>query len=172
MGQPIWVPGQPVRGLIQRSLGWFCVGRVYFIRKSTEFHDMWKMCQRIKTSHSFITVLFLSRKYPEITWSVTLQSLKNHPFIASQFLPDLLKLFCQTSSLPLRMKNWTLFQKLTFLLLLPLQWLNIQKYFSLKIHQNYLASQPTKRSASSVEYIETFSSTYHPTKTKCPKLTL
>ena len=52
----------------------------------------------------------------------------------------LLKLCCWPSSFPQRLKNWTPLRIKPFLLPSPLQCMNLQKYFSLKIHYNNLAS--------------------------------
>ena len=70
--------------------------------------------------------------------------LPNHypisPPISTQSLPGLLKMGCLTSYLPQRLITWTLLQRYRFLLPFPLQWMNLQKYFSLRIHQDDLAS--------------------------------
>ena len=50
-------------------------------------------------------------------------------------ISGLLKLCCWTSSLPQRLQTWNLIQRHPFLLRSPFQWMNLQKYFSLKIHQ-------------------------------------
>ena len=49
--------GQPIQGPIQRYFGLSCVHRVYFLRDSTEFHDMQMEFQRINNYNSFLTVL-------------------------------------------------------------------------------------------------------------------
>ena len=55
-------------------------------------------------------------------------------------ISGMLKPCHQTSSLPQGLKTLTLLQRYPFLLPLTLQYINIQKYFSLKIHQDDLAS--------------------------------
>ena len=55
-------------------------------------------------------------------------------------ISGLLKLCCRTSFFPQRLKNWTLLQIQPFLVPFHLQWMNIQKYLSWKIHQADLAS--------------------------------
>ena len=54
-------------------------------------------------------------------------------------LSKLLKLCCRTSSLPQRLKTWTILQRKPFLILIPLQCMNLQIYFSLKIQHSDLA---------------------------------
>ena len=76
--------------------------------------------------------------------SISPRSLPNHSPIAPQFISGILNLCCQTSSLHYRQKTLTLIQIYPFLLLLPLQLMNLQKYFSLKIHQAELAA-PTHK---------------------------
>ena len=50
-------------------------------------------------------------------------------------LSVLMKLWCQNYPLPKRMQTWNLLQRLPFLILFPLYCMNLQKYFSLNIHQ-------------------------------------
>ena len=97
-------------------------------------------CQRINTSRSFLTVLIISRKSTVMDQSLTPWSLKNCSPIDPQSLPGLLNLWCWTSSLPHMSKTWTLLQIYTVLILFPLRWINLQKIWSLKIHQSDLAA--------------------------------
>ena len=45
--------------------------------------------------------------------------------ISPQFLSGMLNLCCQNSSFPQRLQNWTILQRLTLLILFPLQWMNM-----------------------------------------------
>ena len=98
-------------------------------------------CQIIKTSNSFITVLLIYHKLPAIAQSLSPRSLKNRPPTAPLSVPGILKLCCPTSSLPQRPQTWTLIQIQPFFLLFLLQWMNLQKYCSLKNHHSDLAAQ-------------------------------
>ena len=140
MGQPIQGPGPPIQGHIQRYFGLSCIRRVYFLCKYTEFHDMRKDCQRIKTYHSFMNIPIIYHKFSAIAQLLAPRSLKNFSPIAPQFPPCLLKLFCKTSSLPRMIQTWTLLWIHPLLLPLPLQWTKLQKYCSLKIHQADLSA--------------------------------
>ena len=55
-------------------------------------------------------------------------------------LTVMMKLCCKTSSLNQRLKTWTLLQRYHSLLSFPINLMNLQKYFSLTIHQDDLAS--------------------------------
>ena len=83
-GQPIRGPRQPTLWPIQRRFGPSWVSRVYFLHKSTYFHDMRAECQIIKTSHSFLTVIMIWHKYPVIYWLLATWSFPNHYPIAPQ----------------------------------------------------------------------------------------
>ena len=74
--------GQTIQGPIQRHFGMSCVHRVYFLRKSTEFHDILMESQRINNSHSCLTVLLISHKLPAIDRSLAPLSLPNFSPIA------------------------------------------------------------------------------------------
>ena len=130
MGHPIRVPDQPIRGPIQRCFGLSCDRRVYFLRKSKEIHDMLTECQRINTSHSFLTVLLIYNKFLAVSWSLAPLSLPNCSPIYPQSLPGLLKLFCRTSYFPKKLQTWTLLQRYTFLIRLLLQWMNLITEYS------------------------------------------
>ena len=161
MVQPIWGPSQMIQGPIQRSFGPSFILWVYRLRKFTESHDMQAECQRINNSHSFLTVPFIDHKPPVIDWSLALQSLKNWSPIAPQLILSLMRMCCWTSSFPQRLKNWTLIQIYPFLILLPIQWTNLQFFPRLISIRLTLQPQPTKLSDSSAESRETFLSTYH-----------
>ena len=128
MGQKIWVP-------IQRNFGLSCLYQVYYLHKSTKFCEIWTECQIIKNFHSFITVLLISHESPQIYWLITPWSLLDHSIIYPQCLPNLLNLCCLISSFNHKLNTWTLIWRYFFLLLLPLQWINLQKHWSLKIHK-------------------------------------
>ena len=96
--------------------------------------------QIIKTSHSFLIVIIISLQLPAIYWSLAPWSLKKWFLIAPQSLLGLLKLCCRNYSLLQRFQTWALFQIYNFLLPFPLHWMNLQKYFSLKIHLVDLAN--------------------------------
>ena len=129
MGQTIWRPGQPIGGPIQRRFFSSCVRRVHFLRNSTEFNDMRAECQIIKISHSFLTVLIIYHQLPEIAQSLAPQSLKNRSPVAPWSAESvLLKFFLASEA-----ANFNPPSKIAF------QWMNLQKYFSLNIHQDYLA---------------------------------
>ena len=134
--------GQPIRVSIQRHFGTSCVCIVYFLRKYTYFHEMKTECQRIDNYHSFLTVLLIYRKYKDIVRLLDPWSLPDCFIIATQFLPGMLKLWCWNYSLHQRMKTWTLLQRYTLLLLFSLHWMNLQKYFSLKLNK-YDLPDPT-----------------------------
>ena len=84
----IWGTGQPIWGPIQRRFGMYFIPQVYFLRKSTKFHNMRADFQRINTSHSYLTVLLIYNKFPEIDWSLTPWSLKFFSSISPQSLPN------------------------------------------------------------------------------------
>ena len=125
MGRPIWGPGQPIRRLIQRRFHPSCARRLYFLCKSTDFHDMRTECKIIKTYHSFLTVLKISHKFPEIDQLLAPWSLPDHSPISPQSLLGLLKLCCQNYDFPQRLKTWTLLQRYHFLIPFPIQWMNL-----------------------------------------------
>ena len=100
---------------------------------------MRKECQRINNYHSFIIVLIISDKLPVIAWLLAPWSLKNCSLISPQSLASMINIWCWTSSLPQRLRTWILLKRYPFLLPLPLQWMNLQEYLSLKIHQADLA---------------------------------
>ena len=85
-----------------------CIHWVYFLQKYTELHDMWMKCQRIKTSHSFLTVLIISNILPAISWFIAPLFLPDCFTIAPQFLSGLLNPWCRTFYLPQSQKMWTL----------------------------------------------------------------
>ena len=105
-----------------------------FLRESTDFHDMPRECRRIR----------LLIHLPEIARLVNPRSLKNCSPISPQFLPGLLKLLCWNYLLPQRLKTLTLLKIYPFLIQFPLQWMNLQKYCSLKILQAYPVA-PTRQ---------------------------
>ena len=55
--------GQSIRCPIQICFGMSCICWAYFLHNSTDFHDMLTESQRIKSSHSFLTVLLISRTF-------------------------------------------------------------------------------------------------------------
>ena len=136
MGHLIQGPGQKIQGPIQRHFGPSFACRVYFLRKSIEFHDIHTECQIMKTYHSFLTVLIIYLKFPPISQSINPQLLSNFSPISPHSSEGVMTIFL----LPQGLKNWTLLQIYLFLFLFPLQWMNLQKYFSLKIHQYELAA--------------------------------
>ena len=133
MNQPIWRP-------IHRHFCPSCIHWEYFPHNSTEFHYMRTEFQRINDYCSFFTVIIISHKFPAFTWLLAPRSLLDLYPISPQSLPGLLKLCCWTSSLSQRLQTWTLLQRYPLLLLFPLQWMNLQKYFPLKIYQANIAA--------------------------------
>ena len=55
--------GQSIRCPIQICFGMSCICWAYFLHNSTDFHDMLTESQRIKSSHSFLTVLLICHTY-------------------------------------------------------------------------------------------------------------
>ena len=55
-------------------------------------------------------------------------------------LSGILKLCSWASSMPQRLKTWTLLQRQSLLIPFPFKCIKLQKYFSLKIHQDELAA--------------------------------
>ena len=74
-------PVQPILGLFQRCFGSSCIHQVYFLRKSTEFHDILTDCQRINKSRSFINVLLMYHKFPLKYWPLSPRSLPDHSLV-------------------------------------------------------------------------------------------
>ena len=93
--------GQRRQGPIQRRFGPSCVRQVNFLRESTAFHDMRMECKIILIHF----LLLISHKSPAIAcYPITPVSLPDIALIAPQLLQGLLKLCCQTSYLPQRLK--------------------------------------------------------------------
>ena len=111
MGHLIQGPRQQIQGPIQRHFGPSFACRVYFLRKSIEFHDIHTECQIINTYHSFLTVLIISHKYPGISQSLAPRSLKKRSLIISLLLPGLLNICCQISYFSQKLQTLTLIQR-------------------------------------------------------------
>ena len=90
MGQPVRGPGQLIQVPIQRNFGPSCVRQVYFICKSTEFHDIPKKCQIIKTFHLFITLIIIYHKLPAIDRLLAPRSLSNRSLVCRSCAVELL----------------------------------------------------------------------------------
>ena len=132
--QTIWWP-------IQRRFGpsWACW--VYFLHKSTEFHDMRTDFQRINNYHSFITVLSISHKLPAISWSIAPQS----PPVCSPISPRYAESMLSKFFLASEAENLSPTSKISFPDSVTSSVNETSKYWSLKIYQAEF-SAPTHES--------------------------
>ena len=164
-----WESGHNIKEPIQIRFGTSWVRRVYFLRKSIEFHDMRTECQRINNSRSFLTVLLIYHKFPAITQSLAPQYLPNRSPIPPQSVEAVLSNFFLVSEA----ENLNPPSKLAFSCSCYLfsEWT-----FKFTSHRRSIRltmqTQPTKRSDSSTCSIDTSLSTYRLTKTKRSKITL
>ena len=156
MGQLVWI-----RGPIQRNFGPSFIRQVYFIHKSTDCCDMRKDCQKIKTSHSFLTILIISYKLPLINQLLTPLSLKNFSPVCWSYAVKLLSCLRGCKLKP------SFKDRLPWSRSLFSEWPS--KTFLLKIHQDDLAAPTHQFFASTAESRETSSFKYHLTKTKRSK---
>ena len=142
-----------------------CVRWLYFIFKSTDFHDIRAEFHRINNSHSLPTLLLTSHKSPEISW-----------FLPSRLFPNHSPVWwiCYVKLLPLlrgcRLEPSFKYRISCFRYLIS-EWTfkNISHWRTTRLT---LHPQLTKRFSSSADSRENSLSTDHPTKSKRSKLPL